>query len=377
MIIFMEIFIWLLLVLSLFYLAIIAVFTYGWFTLKKNERFDSVGTEKASVVVAVRNEEKNILSLLDALWQQTRGPQFFEVILVDDHSEDNTVTLIHDFTVSHPDMKIKLLHASGTGKKQAISQGIETATNKFIITTDGDCIPHKQWIAKITDYFGKHQPKIILGPVVYSNEKGLWQQLFSLDFISLVASGAGSAGTGLPFMGNAANMAFDKTVFNNRHLQEGYSSGDDVFLIHAIKNKYGNRSIQFLKDTRALVSTKAPENLASFFNQRLRWASKAKGYRDFWSLTVSWIVLLFNLGMVLLFVSGFFWNWMWAVWILFMAMKTFVDFPLLSGYAQFTGKSKQMLYLWPMELIYPFYIVMAGIGSLFVKYRWKGRAGLK
>ncbi len=377
MIVLMEIFIWLLLVLSLFYLAIIAVFTYGWFTLKKNENFDSVGTEKASVVVAVRNEEKNILALLEALRQQTRDTQFFEIILVDDHSEDSTQKLIHDFMVSHPAMNIKLIHANGTGKKQAISQGIEATSNKFIITTDGDCIMHKQWIARITDYFGKYQPKIILGPVVYAHETGLWQQLFSLDFISLVASGAGSAGAGLPFMGNAANMAFDKTVFNHRHLHEGYSSGDDVFFIHAIKKKYGNRSIHFLKDTRALVSTKPPENLKAFINQRLRWASKAKGYHDFWSLTVSWIVLLFNLGMALLFVAGFFWNWMWAVWILFMAMKTFVDFPLLSGYAQFTGKSKQMLYLWLMELIYPFYIVLAGIGSLFVKYRWKGRTGLK
>jgi len=83
------------------------------------------------------------------------------------------------------------------------------------------------------------------------------------------------------------------------------------------------------------------------------------------------------IGLALLFTAGFFWRWMWVVWMLFIALKAFIDFPLLSGYAQLTGKSKQLVYLWPMEFIYPFYVVMAGIGSLFVKYRWKGREGLK
>ena len=377
MIVFIEIFFWLQLLFSLLYLIIIAVFTYGWFTLKQNGNPKGIGETKASVIVAVRNEAENIKKLLDALLNQSCDLKLFEVIMVDDHSEDNTVKLIQDFAASHAEIDIKLLHSAGTGKKQAVSRGIEYAVNNLIITTDGDCVPGRQWIAKMAGYFEKHQPRIILGPVVYMEERGLLQQLFSLDFISLVASGAGSAGAGLPFMGNAANMAFDKSVFSSDSLKEDFSSGDDVFLIHAVKKQYGSRSIHFLKDAQALVTTRAPSNWSVFLNQRLRWASKAKGYHDFWSQLVSWSVLLFNIGLALLFTAGFFWRWMWVVWMLFIALKAFIDFPLLSGYAQLTGKSKQLVYLWPMEFIYPFYVVMAGIGSLFVKYRWKGREGLK
>ena len=229
----------------------------------------------------------------------------------------------------------------------------------------------------MTAYFERYQTKIILGPVVYSGEKGLFQKLFSLDFLSLVASGAGGAGAGLPFMGNAANMAFDKSIFRDEDQQADYASGDDVFLIHSVNKRYGSNAIHFLKNSRALVKTAAPENFSVFFNQRLRWASKAKGYRDFWSVLVSWAVLLFNLCLVILFIAGLWWNWLLAVWVLFVLLKTLIDFPLLNGYAQLTGKGKLLLFLIPLEFIYPLYIAIIGIASAFVKYSWKGREGLE
>ncbi len=376
MIVFFEILIWLLLLFSLLYFIVVAVFIYGWFTLKQDDFFDEA-SEKVSVVVAVRNEEKNISGLLNALLHQTYSHQKFEIIIVNDHSEDNTVKLIEDFSALNDTMNIKLLQVSGLGKKQAVSQGIKNSANRLILTTDGDCVPPKRWIETMAGYFVKHRPRIILGAVAFWGEKSLKQRFFSLDFMSLVASGAGSAGAGLPFMGNAANMAFDKTVFNDFGQQQAYASGDDVFLIHWVKKHYGGKSIHFLKDVRALVVTRPPEGWRVFLNQRLRWASKAKGYYDGWSIMVSGVVLLFNLGLAALFFTGFLWSWMWIVWFLFVALKTLIDFPLISGYAQLAGKSGQLIYLWAMELIYPFYITIAGIGSLFVKYSWKGRAGLR
>ncbi len=377
MILFFEIIVWLQLLFSLMYLAVIVLFTLGWYRLKKEESFYNSCLQKVSVVVAVRNEEKNILQLLNGLLNQTCNHNFFEIIIVDDHSEDNTVKLINEFAVAHTGLNIKLLHSKGKGKKPAVYLGVQSASHRLIITTDGDCIPHKQWIYKISAYFAKHQPRIILGPVACWNEKGLKQQFFSLDFISLVASGAGAAGAGVPFMGNAANMAFDKNVFVDNILERDFASGDDVFLIHWVKKHFGSSSIHFIKDTQALVVTQPPDSWKTFFNQRLRWASKAKGYHDVWSMAVSWIVLLFNMGLTIFFIAGFFWSWMWAVWLLFMVLKTLIDFPLLSAYTRLAGKSKQLIYLWPLELIYPLYTTAAGIGSVFIKYSWKGRAGLK
>ncbi len=372
-----EIALWAVMVISLAYLGIISVFTYGWFSLKSNF-VPSVSPETAvSIIVAIRNEAENILHLLESILQQSYPKELIEVVVVDDNSTDDGPNLVKEFAENHDELRVVLLSSIGKGKKEAIAFGIENSNHQFIITTDGDCIADKNWIRKIAAYFERYQPKIILGPVVYSGEKGIFQKLFSLDFISLVASGAGGAGAGLPFMGNAANMAFDKSIFRDEDQQTDYASGDDVFLIHSVKKHYGRGSIHFLKDIRALVSTHAPKNRKEFFNQRVRWASKAKGYRDFWSALVSWAVLLFNLCLVFLFIAGLWWNWLLAVWALFVLLKALIDFPLLNGYAQLTGKGRLMIYLIPLEFIYPLYIAIIGTASLFVKYSWKGREGLE
>ena len=372
-----EIAVWIVMMLSFAYLTVIAIFTYGWYSLKLGFIPKTAPSTKVSVVVAVRNEETNIDSLLASLLQQEYPKELIEVIIVDDHSEDATYSKVKDFLKKHPELHIKLISSPGTGKKDAIGFGIDSSQSGFILTTDGDCIPARRWIRKMTAYYEIYRPKILLGPVVYAHEKTFFQKLFSLDFMSMVASGAGSAGVGLPFMGNAANMAFDRSVFSNKTLKTVYSSGDDVFLIHGVKKSYGGRSMHFIKDAHAVVTTHAPKGWNAFFNQRLRWASKAKGYRDGWSIIVSWVVLLLNVSLMVLFVAGLWWHWLLAIWFLFITLKALIDFPLLNGYAQLTGKGKLMVFLWPVEFLYPVYISIVGIGSVFLKYRWKGRDGLK
>lgn len=377
MTLFFEIAVWVVMMLSLAYLVVIAIFTYGWFSLEPGLTPKTAPSTSLSVVVAVRNESKNIGRLLESLLAQEYPKELIEVIIVDDHSEDDTIAMVNRFYRHHQELSLKVLSSPGTGKKEAIAFGIKNAQTGFILTTDGDCIPDRRWVRKMTACYEAYHPKVLLGPVVYANEKTLFQKLFSLDFVSMVASGAGSAGAGLPFMGNAANMAFERSVFTSAELKLTYSSGDDVFLIHAVKKAYGSNAIHFAKDAHMLVTTAAPENLSDFFNQRLRWASKAKGYSNLWSVIVSWVVLLFNVSMVALFFAGLFWHWLLALWFLFITLKAMIDFPLLNGFAQLTGKGKLIVYLWPLEFFYPFYVVTIGIGSLFLKYQWKGRTGLK
>ncbi len=372
-----ETVIWVIMILSLAYLMLIAVFTYGWFSMKNGFTPEIPPETEVSIVVAVRNEENNITDLLDGLLQQTYPHRLMEVIIVDDVSDDNTLKIIKSFSERNPELIIKTLSSPGKGKKEALAFGIKMSSHDFIVTTDGDCLPDKRWIRKMTACHRVCQPKLLLAPVVYSGEKGFLQKMFSLDFISLVASGAGSTAAGLPFMGNTANMAFDKSVFLNEDLQSGFASGDDVFFIHSVKKRYGSKAIRFLKDAHALIKTQPPQNIGEFFNQRLRWASKAKGYRDVWSVTVSWVVLLFNLSMAALLVAGLWWPWLLVVWFLFVVLKSLIDFPLLSSYARLTGKGNLLVYLLPVELFYPLYIVLVGISSLFIKYNWKGRRGLR
>ncbi|MBN2638676.1 MAG: glycosyltransferase [Bacteroidales bacterium] len=361
---------------ALMYLLVILTFTVGWYKMKIFTASVRHFTTKISVVVAFRNESKNLENLLNSLCHQTYPEELLEIVLVNDHSEDNSLSVIQDFLNENKKCRINLIKANGNGKKKALHDGISKATGDLIVTTDADCTAHKNWLVKMASFFEQEMPLLILGPVVYSKEKGWLQKFFSMDFLSLVASGAGSSAAELPLMGNGANMAFEKAIFLEAGAEaqkQQYASGDDVFLIHYLTQKYGQHTVRFIKNKETIIQTTPPQNLKEFINQRARWGSKAKGYNLIWPIIVTFSVFIFNLLLVVSFVYGFITPWFWSVFVLFILLKFLVDLPLLKDFSEFTDKNKLMAYLFPFELIYPFYIFFVSVKGLFFSYNWKGR----
>jgi cellulose synthase/poly-beta-1,6-N-acetylglucosamine synthase-like glycosyltransferase len=360
---------------SLFYFALIMVLTLGWYTMKTGFEPERKPQKGVSVVIALRNEEDHVGQLLKALSEQTFPKELLEIILIDDHSEDNTINKIELFRQQHPEITIHSFTAPSEGKKKAVAYGVSKASYDFVLLTDGDTIPEKRWIRKMSAYYEEKEFRLVLGPVVYDHEKGFLQKLFSLEFLGLVASGAGAAGAGIPFMGNAANMGFDKKVFTGIP-NEKYASGDDVFLIQQVKKRYGKKAVGFLKDNAALVKTTPPRSLKTFFRQRLRWGSKAKGYKDPVAIAVSLLIFFYNLGLASMFIFSIYYSWLFIIWALFIIFKTLTDLPLVQGYARLTQKTSLLVYTFLLEILFPFYITFTGLASLFIKYQWKGRKNL-
>jgi len=370
---------WTLVVSSGLYLLLMLVLTSGWYQLREASKQTVDNDTKVSIVVALRNEENNIFKLLKGVDLQDYPKELIEIILVNDHSTDNTVGEIEKFIFQNK-AEILLINAVGEGKKKALAEGFFLAKGELILTTDGDCEIPTDWVKSLVSFFKMHNPVLVFGPVVYKHEKGFFQKLFSLDFISLVASGAASSGNGLPFMGNGANLAFSTEAYNTLTGQSGsdiFASGDDVFLIHKMTEKFGAKRVLFLKNTEAMVFTKTPKTLKEFISQRIRWASKAKGYKNSWAIIVSLIVLFFNLMLTISLVSAVFKNWFLAVYFLFILFKFLLDFPLLYEFTGFANKRKFLPLLIIFEFIYPFYIVFAAANGFFAKYKWKGRERLK
>ncbi|NQU31645.1 MAG: glycosyltransferase [Bacteroidetes bacterium] len=371
--------IWVVFGVTIAYLIIIGVITYGW--LKLSNGFNLVECKdeiEVSIVVAVRNESANIQRLINQLIDQNYDPNLYDIIIVDDHSIDNTVEIVEQSISDISGKQIVVISAKGEGKKSALKEGITKSSAKLIITTDGDCSIKTGWITSIVHQYISRGQKIILGPVVYENEKSIIQKLFALDFISLVAAGAGSVGIGLPLMGNGANLAFEREVFlSNEESGKKYTSGDDVFLIHHVVKKYGSQSVGFLLNEAAIVSTNAPGGFNAFLKQRIRWASKATGYQLVWPIIVSLTVFLFNTILFLMLLGSLLYTWLLPIYILIIITKFFIDMPLVFKFLTFSNKGNLKPLFFFMEFIYPIYIVVAAFSSFVFKFEWKGRGELK
>ncbi len=376
-----SVLIWIVFGSTISYLIVIGIITFGWFRLSAPKTEQTFLTEvDLSVIIAVRNESRNIETLLGQLVNQYYDKKHYEIIIVNDHSTDNTVQLAGRFINDNTDIKIKIIESIGEGKKNALHEGITSSSAQLIVTTDGDCNVKPGWLQSIVNYYKSSGCKLIIGPVIYESEKTILQKMFSLDFASLVASGAGSAGVGLPLMGNGANLAFSKDAFTNVYNQNNtnrFASGDDVFLIHNITAKYGPGAVRFLRDKDTIVSTLPPLNLHEFLLQRKRWASKAIGYRMVWPIIVSLTVLLFNALLFVMLAGSLYFSWLLPFYLLIIVTKFMIDAPLVFNFLSFAEKRHLKPFLFIMEFVYPLYIVVTALASIIFSFSWKERKNLK
>ena len=185
-----------------------------------------------SVVVAMRNEAQNLKALFNSFQSLTYPKDKYEIILVDDHSEDTSLSLSHEFA-NKVNLPIKVLKLEGklSGKKNALELGIKHAQFENILVTDADCEVASNWIESM-------QPNtawdFVSGPVVYKKSDKWFSTLLMFDLAALIALGASRIKQGSPVLANGANMMFKKSAFEsvggfsgNIHM----ASGDDVFLL--------------------------------------------------------------------------------------------------------------------------------------------------
>ena len=366
---------------TLLYALLMANINRGWFSLPVFER---KGGETAgitvSLVIAVRNEEDNILHCLEDCSRQDYPGECLEIIVVDDQSEDQTCRLVEQFIRQHPELSFRLEKMSaskiGSSKKSALTYGISLASGTLIITTDADCRLSRSWVSVISSFFAEFRPEFLAAPVLYENDGTLFTAFQSLEFQGLMASTAGSIQAGFPLMCNGANMAFNRKAFleTGGYLSnQGIVSGDDVFLMMNIRKKYGRNAVAFLKNQDAIVWTKPPHLWKDFLNQRMRWVSKARGYRFSVVLFSAIVVYLMNVFLASGLIIGL-WNARVFLWIFaFFLVKIIVDLPVLAGMLRFSGSLHLLAGFLPLQLINLYYVSIIGPAGLIRPFTWKGR----
>ena len=360
------------------YGVIIILFTVGWFRLRNNTVSNSSACTRVSVIIAARNEEANIGICLKSILKQDYPSELFEIIVVDDHSTDNTVNEINKIIAANNQIQIRLLQLTGDeeGKKAAITKAVSFSANEWIVTTDADCIVDKYWLSSLMAHSVDSDVQMLMAAVVFKQTKIVFGKLQELEFLSLIASSAGAVSVGLPIMCNSANLAYRREAFEKAGgyiSDKKFASGDDIFLMMKIRKMYGPRAISFIKSPSANVFTESLPSLGEFLNQRLRWVSKSKGYKDPWIVFTSVIVFSQSLIMLMALIA-------WAIGLigpvvplLLFAAKFLADLPIMTAICSFTKRSSLMIWFIPLQFIYPVYIVAMGVLGNIISFKWKDR----
>ena len=365
----------LVLTISTFYFLLFGFITYGWYKLNKTKKLKKNNLTKISLIVAFRNEEKNLHNIVKDISNQDYSEKYFEVIFVNDHSEDKSLEILKKLIEKKDNFKILKLKEF-TGKKQALKLGIKNSTGDLIVTTDADCRMKKKWISTISNFYFSSKAKMIVCPVIYSTKKPLFSfgNFQALEFLSLTATTAGSIRMNSPLMCNGANLAFEKKVFLEfiNPTKEEIPSGDDTFLLFNINKKYSGE-VKYLINTNAIVTTKPAKNIKTFFNQRIRWASKTKYYSQFLVLFSGFVTLTMNLTLFSTAILSSL-NIISLKYFLFLLIsKTVIDFPILFSASKYFNQQKLLLLYIPLQITYFIYVTIVGILSFFVNYTWKER----
>lgn len=325
-----------------------------------------------SVVVAVRNEAHNIAELLEALAGQQYPPDRWELILVNDHSTDETVDVLASYPIP---VKMQVLHLPEglEGKKAAIRYGVEQSSSECLLFTDADCVMNSEWINEMVLTQHHSQADLVAGSVFIDRRKALhWIESQELAF--LVAMAASGILLGRPNFCNAANLLVRRSAWleaANYRKDDHLASGDDVFLLHHLHGR--KKKLAFCLHPYSGLFTNAQSSFSGFVQQRIRWAGKWKSGlpgSNGWLAVAAW--LLYLLTGVVLFLAFF--EGQWTAGLCLLALKSRCEEQFISTFTPDPeNKWRAPIQALLQPVIY-LYVLFFGLRVLFASsYEWKDR----
>lgn len=365
------------LLLSLWYLGVVLLLRRGL------GRLGGPGTPaglRFSVVIAARNEQETIEACLHSILDQSISPERYQVIVVDDRSQDATAERVHAIARHHGNVKLVQVTEPNPKvgpKKNAVLQGITSAGNEIIVFTDADCRVPRRWLETIDRWFSEYTG-LVQGITAYQRAKGmspLFWGLQSLDFLSHGVVAAGAIGAKVPLNSNANNLAIRRDAFEDIG---GYGesskvvAGDDDILLQRIW-KHGKWRVRFMADPEAAVETLPTPNVAGVINQRMKWGSITVHYGPR-QVALLGGIFAFYCATVAALLSGIFSPALLATGAGMLALKLLGETLLLFPGTRLFGKAALRRYTIPASLIQLPVVILAVVAGVFGSFGWKGES---
>lgn len=323
-----------------------------------------------SVIVAVRNEEENILACLKSLDALVYPENKIEIIVVNDASTDNTAVIIDKFIIEKKKFVFINLpdenDSSMKGKVRAVAAGIKSSNGEIILTTDADCVVNPMWAKTIASY---HIDDVgVVNGFTTQKSGNIFSGIQAIDLIYLLFIAAGTINNGKPVSCIGNNMSFSRKAYEKtggfEHLP--FSVTEDFLLLNAI-HKLKKYKVIYPLDRNALLTASPCKSLKELFNQKKRWAVGGIDSPPFGLLLMS--IAFFSNIFVLL--TPFF---ITPAWIYLILFKVGIDLFVLFPVHQKLGLQENLKYFLLWEIYYIIYTTVLPVVVLFSKkVKWKDR----
>ncbi|TAE27265.1 MAG: glycosyltransferase [Candidatus Kapaibacterium sp.] len=326
-----------------------------------------------SVVVPARNEEGNIERCVRSLMQSTYPANSFEVIIVNDRSEDRTGEILSGLQTEFPHLVVHNTEVSEgekksnlQGKPRAVHQGIMRSRGEIVCMTDADCEIPPTWIRAIARMYARPEVGLVAAFTLVSGNR-FFDKLQMLEWT--INNTMASAGVGLkqPLGCFGNNLSVRRSVYEalGGYERIPFSVTEDLALLQAVFN--AGHEVCYVCSPETGIQTMPCPDIASFSKQHQRWVNggKALGWRGRIFVVSS---LLIWIGLVPALLQG---AWLWALGLVLVRILANM---LLTFHSFVTLRMASRLWLMPfaepffllIELAMPFWAMKS-------KVEWKGQ----
>jgi len=320
-----------------------------------------------SIIIAAKNEAKNIDDLIESLKNLNYPAEMFEVIFVDDNSIDGTYDKLKLKTESFKNFLVLELKTLGTNsKREALSFGINYSKYPHILITDADCRPEINWLQAYSSKLNQGY-EILFGIAPFYQKKNLVNKVSCFENLRSSLLSFSMALIGFPYTAAARNFGFTKRAFE---LLGGYSktkdtlSGDDDLLLReAVKKKM---KIGVVTESYSFVYSGSKKTFKEYFQQKARHTQTSFHYiikhqimLGFWHL----LNLSFLFSPLLMFVNP-------LLGVLLPAKLIIDTIVVKSHQKKFSYKfsAAEIIYL---QIFYEIFLIMHFFNARFSEVKWK------
>ena len=320
-----------------------------------------------SIIIAAKNEEKNIETLLSSLNKIDYPSELYEVIIVDDNSQDRSYEIISEKTKKLDHFNVyKLDSTNKSGKRDALELGISKSMHPYILITDADCKPEKDWLKVYSNKFTEGFD-FLFGIAPFFQEKSSVNKISCFENLRNTMLSIFAANIGLAYSAAARNFGFKKTSFEKvggySKTTDVLSGDDDLLLREAVRN---NLKIGTVTAKGSFVFSKTKKTIKDYFNQRARH-TQTSFYYLFNQQLVLGLWHLFNLlilfSPILFFLDIYF--------LILLPTKLIVDVIIVLLKQNKFGYKFSFAEVLYLQIFYELLLITHFLNAKFGKIKWK------